>query len=144
MQKGTIYSTVALHLSLSQLWASLIAWVFDCLSRPRGVNQDIHDGQPCQLLCSHVWAPHDMNACTLHGLLQRMWPGGRQALQLISARIWRRGWVCACGRKRGEEKGRVRNGIKWKRRERGARKEKCTACSRRHHFCSETMQFGRC
>lgn len=58
--------------------------------------------------------------------------------------------MCAweLGEKR-EEMGRVRNGIKWKRREteresreRRALKEKCTACSRCHHFFyTYTIQF---
>ncbi len=62
--------------------------------------------------------------------------------------------MCACElREKREEMGRVRNGIKWKRREREregegeerrALKEKCTACSRRHHFYTQSMQFGHC
>lgn len=54
---------------------------------------------------------------------------------------------------KGEEMGRVRNGIKWRRErdgwsERGnegrAPKEKRTPCSRRHHFYTQTVQFGHC
>lgn len=78
--------------------------------------------------------------------------GGGGTPYRLSVLTYGGGDECACElREKREEMGRVRIGTKWKRREseregegRRALKEKCTACSRRHHFYTQTMPFGHC